>query len=211
MATVSQEQDPFIASFLEHCCYRKSYNAKQLIIKEDDPPNSLYYIISGSVTVMTEDSKGHEIILAYLNAGEFFGELGLFSKQYNRTASVRTRLKSDIACISYDKLKGLHSLLPKLLFSITSQMAIRLRRTNMKVSDLAFTDVKGRIARTLLDLCKEPDAMTHPDGIQIKITRQELGRIAGCSREMAGRVVKSLGEDNLISVSGKRIVILGAC
>jgi len=59
-------------------------------------------------------------------------------------------------------------------------------------------------------LCKEPDAMTHPDGMQIKITRQELGRIVGCSREMAGRVLKALGEQGHISVKGKTIVVFGA-
>ena len=61
----------------------------------------------------------------------------------------------------------------------------------------------------LLDLCKEPDAMTHPDGMQIRITRQELGRIVGCSREMVGRVLKTLEEQHLISVSGKTIVVFG--
>ena len=70
-------------------------------------------------------------------------------------------------------------------------------------------DVSGRIAHTLLDLCKEPDAMTHPDGMQIKITRQELGKIAGCSREMAGRVLKTLEADGLVAVSGKTMVVHG--
>ncbi len=202
--------DSITNRFLEHC-HHKTYAAKQLIIKEGDPSNDLYYIISGSVTVMIEDSKGNEIVLAYLNAGEFFGEIGLFSEanNSNRTAFVRAKTKSDIAKISYEKLKSLHSIFPELLFSIASQMALRLRRTSRKVSDLAFTDVKGRVARTLLDLCKEPDAMTHPDGMQIRITRQELGRIVGCSREMVGRVLKSLEEDHLISVSGKTMVIFG--
>ncbi len=206
----SQEEDLVISRFLEHC-HHKTYAAKQLIIKEGDPSNDLYYIISGSVTVMIEDSKGNEIVLAYLNAGEFFGEIGLFTEanNNNRTAFVRAKIKSDIAKISYEKLQNLHTIFPELLFSIASQMAMRLRRTSRKVSDLAFTDVKGRVARTLLDLCKEPDAMTHPDGMQIRITRQELGRIVGCSREMVGRVLKSLEEDHLISVSGKTMVIFG--
>ena len=208
MATISQDRDSATSRFLEHC-HKKTYAAKQLIIKEGDPSNDLYYIISGSVTVMIEDSKGHEIVLAYLNAGEFFGEIGLFEEGHNRTAFVRAKTKSEIAKISYEKLKTLHNLFPDLLFSIASQMAIRLRRTSRKVSDLAFTDVKGRVARTLLDLCKEPDAMTHPDGMQIRITRQELGRIVGCSREMVGRVLKSLEEDHLISVSGKTMVVFG--
>jgi CRP/FNR family cyclic AMP-dependent transcriptional regulator len=88
-------------------------------------------------------------------------------------------------------------------------MAGRLRHTSRKVSDLAFLDVIGRVARTLLDLCKQPDAMTHPDGMQIKITRQEIGRIVGCSREMAGRVLKTLEEQGSISAKGKTMVIFG--
>jgi CRP/FNR family cyclic AMP-dependent transcriptional regulator len=206
----TKEGDTITSRFLEHC-HHKTYAAKQLIIKEGDPSHDLYFITSGSVTVMIEDVKGNEIVLAYLNAGEFFGEIGLFGKEdHSRTAFVRAKEKSEIAKISYEKLQSLNSLFPDLLFSIASQMAIRLRRTSRKVSDLAFTDVKGRVARTLLDLCKEPDAMTHPDGMQIRITRQELGRIVGCSREMVGRVLKSLEEDDHhISVSGKTMVIFG--
>ena len=88
-------------------------------------------------------------------------------------------------------------------------MAHRLRNTTRKVGDLAFYDVTGRIARALIDLSKEPDAMTHPDGMQIKITRQEIGRIVNCSREMAGRVLKALEEQELVSVAGKTIVVFG--
>jgi len=89
------------------------------------------------------------------------------------------------------------------------QMANRLRATTRKVGDLAFLDVTGRVARTLLELTKEPDAMTHPDGMQIKITRQEIGRIVGCSREMVGRVLKTLEEQGLVSVKGKTMVVYG--
>jgi CRP/FNR family cyclic AMP-dependent transcriptional regulator len=88
-------------------------------------------------------------------------------------------------------------------------MAVRLRRTSGTVSRLAFMDVTGRIAKTLQDLCKEPDAMTHPDGMQIRITRQELGRIVGCSREMVGRVLKNLETQSLVAVKGKTIVVFG--
>jgi CRP/FNR family cyclic AMP-dependent transcriptional regulator len=51
--------------------------------------------------------------------------------------------------------------------------------------------------------------MTHPDGMQIKITRQELAKIVGCSREMAGRVLKTLEQDGLVSVAGKTMVVFG--
>ena len=200
--------DVTISRFLEHCHVR-SYPAKHIIIKEGDPSADLYYMVAGSVSVLIDDQKGREIVLAYLNPGDFFGEIGLFDEEHKRTAFVRARTKCEIAQVSYERLKGLHELFPNLLFEIASQMAIRLRKTSRKVSDLAFTDVKGRVARALLDLSKEPDAMTHPDGMLVRVTRQELGRIVGCSREMVGRVLKALEEDHLISVSGKSIVVYG--
>ena len=93
---------------------------------------------------------------------------------------------------------------------VNADSPTRLMQTSLKVGHLAFYDVTGRIARTLLDLCQEPDAMTHPDGMQIKVTRQELGRIVGCSREMVSRVLKNLEEQDLIAVKGKTIVVHGA-
>lgn len=88
-------------------------------------------------------------------------------------------------------------------------MANRLRNTTRKVGDLAFYDVTKRIARTLIELSKEPHAMTHADGMQIKITRQEIGRLVNCSREMAGRALKTLEEQNLISVHEQTVVVFG--
>jgi CRP/FNR family cyclic AMP-dependent transcriptional regulator len=51
--------------------------------------------------------------------------------------------------------------------------------------------------------------MTHPDGMQIKIPRQESGRSVGCSREMVGRVLKALEEQGLVNVKGKTMVVFG--
>ena len=82
-------------------------------------------------------------------------------------------------------------------------------QTNKVRQALDLFDVTGRVARCLLELCKQPDAMTHPDGMQIKVTRQEIGRIVGCSREMVGRVLKDLEERNLVSVKGKTMVVFG--
>ena len=115
-----------------------------------------------------------------------------------------------MAHIAYARLKSLPVIFPDVIFLIACQLASRLLKTNRRLRDLAFMDVSGRIARTLLDLCKEPDAMTHPDGMQIRVTRQELGRIVGCSREVVGRVLKSLAEQDLIFVKGKTIVVYGA-
>lgn len=199
--------------FLTHCHTRR-YPAKSDIIYPNDPADTLYYIVSGSVTVIIEDEEGREIILAYLNAGEFIGEMGLFAEQKTRSVLVRTKIECQLAEITYNKLNHLldgplRQEYKDILFVLGAQLTKRLLQTSRKVGHLAFLDVTGRIARTLLDLAKEPDAITHPDGMQIKVTRQEIGRIVGCSREMAGRVLKNLEEQGLIDVKGKTIVVYG--
>lgn len=211
MTTITPQKatgNPSIDRFLEHC-HRRRYPSKSVIIYAGDAPDVLYYIVEGSVTVLIEDEDGHEIVLAYLNKGDFFGEMGLFGESSKRSAWVRTRAECELGEISYGRFRQIAEDDPGILFALASQMAARLRTTSRKVSDLAFVDVTGRVARTLLDLCKQPDAMTHPDGMQIRVTRQEIGRIVGCSREMVGRVLKSLEEQELISAKGKTIVVYG--
>ncbi|TNC79849.1 MAG: cAMP-activated global transcriptional regulator CRP [Oleiphilus sp.] len=190
-------------------CHRRKYPSKSTIIYAGDKSDSLFYIIKGSVTVIIEDDDGREMIMAYLNTGDFFGEMGLFDNMDSRSAWVKAKTECEVAEISYTKFREISQQDPRILYFIGEQMASRLRQTTRKVGDLAFLDVTGRVARTLLDLCKEPDAMTHPDGMQIKITRQEIGRIVGCSREMVGRVLKTLEEQGLVQVKGKTMVVFG--
>ncbi|RLJ18792.1 cAMP-activated global transcriptional regulator CRP [bacterium endosymbiont of Escarpia laminata] len=205
-------QDPeYLQRFLSFC-HRRRYPKNTEIIHIGDPADVLYYLIEGSVAVYIEDDDGKEIILTYLNKGEFIGEMGLFIPAPKRSVMVRTRTPCQIAEISYKRLEqlfdgDLQEYTKDILYAMGAQLSERLIQTSAKVGHLAFLDVTGRIARTLLDLCREPDAMTHPDGMQIRITRQEIGRIVGCSREMAGRVLKNLEQQELISVKGKTIVV----
>ena len=199
---------PNLDQFLAHC-HRRKYPAKSTIIYAGDESDALYYILKGSVTVMIEDDDGREMIMAYLNEGDFFGEMGLFENDPSRLAWVKAKSECEVAEVSYGKFKQLAREDADILFAVSAQIAGRLRATTRKVGNLAFLDVTGRVAGTLLDLCKQPDAMTHPDGMQIKVTRQEIGRIVGCSREMVGRVLKNLEEQGLVSVKGKTMVVYG--
>jgi CRP/FNR family cyclic AMP-dependent transcriptional regulator len=201
-------QNLALDSFLHHC-HVKKYTARTTIIHAGDKSDTLYYIIDGSVSVVIEDEDSNEIVLAYLNPGDFFGEMGLFEEDIERSAWINTRTPCRVAEIHYVQFMALARETPEILFQLSSQLASRLRNTSRKVSNLAFMDVAGRVARTLLDLAREPDAITHPDGMQIKITRQEISKIVGCSREMAGRVMKTLEEDGLITAHGKTIVVFG--
>ena len=193
-------------------CTRRQLRKKTVIVRAGDPADTLYYIVKGSATVIVEDEEDNEIVVAYLNAGDFIGETGLFYRAKARDAIVRTRTACELAEIKYDRLNQLFAGELKaehaqILHAVGLQLSERLLKTTRRVSRLAFMDVAGRIARSLLDMCSEPDAMSHPDGTQIHLSRQELARIVGCSREVAGRVLKHLHEEGMITVAGMDIVV----
>ena len=208
-------KDPdFLQPFLSFC-HRRRYPAKIDVVHPGDAADILFYLVEGSVSIIIEDDEGKEIVLSYLNKGEFIGEMGLFTSQPSRSVLVRTRSECMLAEISYARLEQLFETdlrphVKEILYAMGAQLTQRLLNTSRKVGHLAFLDVTGRVAGTLLELCKQPDAMTHPDGMQVRVTRQELSRLVGCSREMVGRVLKNLEEEHLISVKGKTIVVFGA-
>ena len=202
-----------MSRFLDHC-HRRRYSSRTDVFRPGAPASSLYYVVSGSLSVISEEADGRELVLGYVNAGEFIGEMGLFFAADSRAVVVRTRVACELAEINYERLLQLfagplQAECPRILYAIGLQLSKRLLDTSRKASRLAFMDVSGRIVRTLHDLCQEPDALSHPQGTQIRVSRQELARIVGCSREMAGRVLKQLQEQGLLHARGKTVVVYG--
>jgi CRP/FNR family cyclic AMP-dependent transcriptional regulator len=202
-----------IERFLAHC-HRRRYPNRTDVFRPGDPAGTLYYIVSGSVSIITEEEDGRELVLGYLGPGEFVGELGLFIETERREVALRTRSACELAEIDYERLyqlmaSSLSSDAPRLMWAIGAQISRRLLDTSRKAGRLAFLDVTDRIVRTLHDLAKDPEAMSHPEGTQLRISRQELSRLVGCSREMAGRVLKKLQADGKLHARGKTIVLYG--
>jgi len=204
--------NPFsLDRFLAHC-HRRRYPSRADVFRPGDPAGTIYYVISGTLSVMLEEDDGRELVLSYINAGDFVGETGIFVNTPQREVLLRTRSACELAEIGVERLHALFAgpladECPRILFAIGAQLTKRLLHTSRKASRLAFLDVSNRISRTLVDLCEEPDAMSHPQGTQIRVSRQELARIVGCSREMAGRVLKQLEEQGALHARGKTVVV----
>lgn len=198
--------DPTVEWFVSHCHIHK-YPAKTTIIHAGEKAETLYFLIKGSASVSTKDQDEKEMLLTYLSSGDFFGETGLFDENEVRSAWVRAKTSCEVAEMSYKKFRQLMQINPDVLMILAGQMSKRLRSTSQQVRNLAFLDVAGRIAQTLLNLAQMPDAMSHPEGMQIKITRQEIGQMVGCSRETVGRILKMLEDERLITAHGKTIVV----
>ena len=202
-----------IERFLAHC-HRRRYPPRTEVFRPGDQAGTMYYVVSGSVSIITEEDDGRELILGYFGPGEFVGEMGLFIETDVREVVLRTRVQTELAEISYERLYqlfegSLSADATQIVYAIGAQLSRRLLDTSRKAGRLAFLDVTDRITRTLHDLTKEPEAMTHPDGTQLRVSRQELARLVGCSREMAGRVLKKLQADGKLHARGKTIVLYG--
>ncbi len=202
-----------IERFLAHS-HRRRYPTRTDVFRPGDPAGTLYYVISGSISIIAEEEDDRELVLGYFGAGEFVGEMGLFIESDTREVILRTRSQCELAEISYERLHQLMQTTlaadaPRLLYAIGVQLSKRLLDTTRKASRLAFLDVTDRIVRTLHDLAREPEAMSHPQGTQLRVSRQELARLVGCSREMAGRVLKKLQADGLLHARGKTVVLYG--
>ncbi|MDE2408197.1 MAG: cAMP-activated global transcriptional regulator CRP [Xanthomonadaceae bacterium] len=194
-------------------CHRRKYPSRADVFNPGDPASTLYYIISGSVSIIAREDDDRELVLGYIGPGEFIGEMGLFVETQQRGVALRTRTTCELAEISYERLQALliaqANDATRLLFSIGAQISQRLLDTSRKAGRLAFLDVSDRIYRTLFDLAREPEAMSHPMGTQLRVSRQELARLVGCSREMAGRVLKKLQADGKLHARGKTVVVYG--
>ena len=205
---------PTIERFLQHA-QRRRYPSRTDIFRPGDASGTMYYVIDGSVAILAEEDDNRELILGYFGPGEFVGEMGLFGNTpQQREVTLRTRAACELAEINCDQFLqlmtgALAADAPKLLYGIATQLTRRLRDTSRKASSLAFLDVSDRIVRTLHDLAQEPEALSHPQGTQLRISRQELARLVGCSREMAGRVLKKLQADEKLHARGKTLVLYG--
>ncbi|GAE52202.1 cAMP-regulatory protein [Xanthomonas arboricola pv. pruni str. MAFF 311562] len=155
-----------IERFLAHS-HRRRYPTRTDVFRPGDPAGTLYYVISGSVSIIAEEDDDRELVLGYFGSGEFVGEMGLFIESDTREVILRTRTQCELAEISYERLQQLFQTslspdAPRILYAIGVQLSKRLLDTTRKASRLAFLDVTDRIVRTLHDLSKEPEAMSHP-------------------------------------------------
>ena len=72
----------------------KTYNAGEILFKEGDAADGLYLIRKGSVTVSRKIS-GNEVVLSYVAAGNYVGEMALMSDA-PRSATIRAAVPTEV-------------------------------------------------------------------------------------------------------------------
>jgi CRP/FNR family cyclic AMP-dependent transcriptional regulator len=165
--------------------------------------DSLFVIVSGSAKVLNRDAEGREVILSMLEAGECFGEMGLIDDS-PRSADVVANEACELLVISKADFTRALSENTELCLNIMKSLVLRLREANHKIESLALMDVYGRVAKLLLDNSEKENGVRI---VKRKITKLDMAKMVGASREMVSRVMKDLEHRGFVRVESGRIIL----
>lgn len=176
----------------------------QTIVYVGAKTDALYVIVRGSAKVLNRDAEGREVILSMLEAGECFGEMGLIDGS-PRSADVATNEPCELLVISKADFTRALTENVDLCLNIMKSLVLRLREANHKIESLALLDVYGRVAKLLLDFSEVEDGVRV---VKRKITKLDMAKMIGASREMVSRVMKDLEQRGIIRSESGRVVLI---
>jgi CRP/FNR family cyclic AMP-dependent transcriptional regulator len=182
---------------------RRSAPRGTAIMHEGDPVDSLYIVISGRLKVMMGEADGKETILSILGPGEFFGEMGLID-DHPRSATVMAIEACELLAVSKRAFRKCLVENSSLAMAVMRVLVRRLREADRKIGSLAMLDVYGRVARLLLDMSENVNGRKV---VTKRLTKQDIAKMVGASREMVSKVMKDLQMSGYIEVEGSTIVL----
>ena len=174
---------------------KRRFRRGELVVEQGRKSNALFILLNGRARVLTSDSRGREVILAVLEAGDYVGEMSLIDNEPH-SATVRCEVQCDVLILGRAEFARCLPENSSMSYAIMKGLVQRLRQADRKIESLALMDVYGRVARALLEFA-QPDReglMT----IRERISRQDIAKMVGASREMVSRVMKDLEDRGFI-------------
>jgi len=139
--------------------------------------------------VKSRFKSGREATLATMRPGDYIGEMSLIDNEPH-SATVRAQVTTDVLVLGRLEFARCLPESSSVAYAVMTGLVQRLRHANRQIESLALMDVYGRVARALLEF-----AVLDADGnavIRNKVSRQDLAKMVGASREMVSRVMKDL-------------------
>ena len=174
---------------------KKRFKRAEVIVEQGKKTDALYIILTGRARVMSTDSRGREVILATLQPGDYIGEMSLIDDEPH-SATVRTEIQTDVLMLDRDAFSRCLPENSSMSYNIMRGLVQRLRHADRKIESLALMDVYGRVARSLIEFAVDDGAGNLK--VRDKISRQDLAKMVGASREMVSRVMKDLEERGFV-------------
>jgi CRP-like cAMP-binding protein len=183
---------------------KRRFRRGEIVVEQGRKSNALFILLNGRARVLTSDSRGREVILAVLQAGDYVGEMSLIDNEPH-SATVRAEVQTDMLILGRVEFSRCLPEGTSLAYAILRGLVARLRAADRQIESLALLDVYGRVARTLLDMAEDENGVKL---IRNKVSRQDMAKIVGASREMVSRVMKDLEERGVIETQENGSVVL---
>ncbi len=170
---------------LAEACSRRHLDRGDVLFRQDDESNAVYVVVAGRIAIANRSFDGRESMVALMEDGDLFGEMGFFTEGAGRSADARALEPSELIELPFGPIRELFEGQPELLWGVVSMLSQRLRSMDNALADSVFLDVTGRTAKRLLDMAGEAD------DFELPLTQEELAGMVGASRE---RVNKSINQ-----------------
>jgi len=196
-------------SMIGELAYKRMYNRNEYLFYEGDPADTIYLIKSGKVKLFKVSAGGKEIILDILKEDDMFGE-NTFFDQAEHTMNAQS-MENTFVCSCTRQHLALLLQNPQTSLKIIQLLGEKLNNYTNQVANIAFHDVRGRVAATLLNLAKQYGTSS-PQGItiDIELTHNDLASLVNASRVMVSNVIGGLRQGGVIATKDHRFIILNA-
>ena len=155
-----------------------------VLFRENDKPFSLFLVETGRIAIVNKSFIGKESVIALMENGDLFGEMGLFDER-GRSAEARALEESCVIEVPYEPINKLYKENPSQLWEVVTMLVNRLRNMDEVLADSVFLDVTGRTAKRLLEISDNEDEFSLP------VTQEELAGMVGASRERVNKAIAS--------------------
>jgi CRP-like cAMP-binding protein len=181
------------------------YNKGELLFKEGDKVEGMYFIHSGKVKVHKKWDDEKELIIRFAGKGDIVGHRGL-GKELYYPVSGTTLEPVEICFFELDFFTSSLKVNHDYTFQLMMFFAAELQESERKMRNMAHMPVKGRVAIALLKL-NEKFGTTENGAVDISITKQDIASYAGTTYETVFRIMNEFIEENMISTEGKKFSI----
>jgi len=193
------------AQALGSAVVKRRYKRGEALVEQGRQSDALFLLLTGRARVVATDSRGRQVILATLGPGDYIGEMSIIDGN-THSASVSAEVQTDVLVLGRAEFTRCLAENASMALALMRGLVKRLRHANRRIESLALLDVYGRVARALLESA-EPDAQGRLV-IRDKISRQDLAKVVGASREMVSRVMKDLDERGFIEAQPSGATVL---
>ncbi len=186
----------------------RSFPRQSAIFWEGREPQGFYILVSGLVKLVKSSPDGKEYILRLVGPGETFAEAAVFAESpYPATAMA----VEDCDTLFFPRTPFLQRLaaspaLARNMLATLSRLNFHLTR---QLEDLSLKEVSARLARFLLEKCRETHKKVVPGlAFELPTTKTHLAAYLGTISETLSRTLARFKSLGLIEEDKGRIVIL---